>query len=101
VLIIGGTGYLYGGLIGAVLFKLMQDYVSRPHAAILAVLDRPAAGGDRAGRSGADRARGRHRSARWWRACDWRTPRRARLHRRRDHEAPVLETIRLEKQFGG
>ena len=28
VLIIGGTGYLYGGLIGAILFKLMQDYVS-------------------------------------------------------------------------
>ena len=25
VLIIGGAGYLYGGLIGAVLFKLMQD----------------------------------------------------------------------------
>ena len=25
ILIIGGTGYLYGGLIGAVLFKLMQD----------------------------------------------------------------------------
>src|SRR5215468_2182238 len=25
VLIIGGTGYLYGGLIGAVIFKLMQD----------------------------------------------------------------------------
>lgn len=28
VLIIGGTGYLYGGIIGAVLFKLMQDYLS-------------------------------------------------------------------------
>ena len=28
VLIIGGTGYLYGGLIGAVLFKLMQDYLA-------------------------------------------------------------------------
>src|SRR5262245_16579713 len=28
VLIIGGTGYLYGGLIGALLFKLMQDYIS-------------------------------------------------------------------------
>lgn len=28
VLIIGGTGYLYGGLIGAVVFKLMQDYLS-------------------------------------------------------------------------
>jgi branched-chain amino acid transport system permease protein len=28
VLIIGGTGYLYGGLIGAILFKLMQDVLS-------------------------------------------------------------------------
>ena len=25
VLILGGTGYLYGGMIGAVVFKLMQD----------------------------------------------------------------------------
>jgi branched-chain amino acid transport system permease protein len=28
VLIIGGAGYLYGGLIGAILFKLMQDHLS-------------------------------------------------------------------------
>jgi branched-chain amino acid transport system permease protein len=28
VLIIGGTGYLYGGLIGAVIFKLMQDQIA-------------------------------------------------------------------------
>jgi branched-chain amino acid transport system permease protein len=28
VLIIGGAGYLYGGLIGAVLFKLMQDWLA-------------------------------------------------------------------------
>jgi branched-chain amino acid transport system permease protein len=28
VLIIGGTGYLYGGLIGAVGFKLMQDWLA-------------------------------------------------------------------------
>src|SRR5215471_14419529 len=28
VLIIGGAGYLYGGLIGAIVFKLMQDYLS-------------------------------------------------------------------------
>jgi branched-chain amino acid transport system permease protein len=28
VLIIGGTGYLYGGLIGALAFKLMQDYLA-------------------------------------------------------------------------
>jgi branched-chain amino acid transport system permease protein len=28
VLIIGGTGYLYGGLLGAIVFKLMQDYLA-------------------------------------------------------------------------
>jgi branched-chain amino acid transport system permease protein len=28
VLIVGGTGYLYGGPIGAVLFKLMQDWLA-------------------------------------------------------------------------
>lgn len=28
VLIIGGTGYLYGGLIGAVIFKLLQEFFS-------------------------------------------------------------------------
>jgi len=28
VLIIGGTGYLYGGLIGAIIFKLMQDWIA-------------------------------------------------------------------------
>jgi branched-chain amino acid transport system permease protein len=29
VLIIGGTGYLYGGIIGAVVFKLIQDILSQ------------------------------------------------------------------------
>ena len=28
VLIIGGAGYLYGGMIGAIIFKVMQDYLS-------------------------------------------------------------------------
>jgi branched-chain amino acid transport system permease protein len=28
VLVIGGTGYLYGGLIGAVVFKLLQEFFS-------------------------------------------------------------------------
>jgi branched-chain amino acid transport system permease protein len=28
MVIIGGTGYLYGGMIGAVLFKLVQDYLA-------------------------------------------------------------------------
>jgi branched-chain amino acid transport system permease protein len=28
VLVIGGSGYLYGGLIGAVIFKILQDWIS-------------------------------------------------------------------------
>jgi branched-chain amino acid transport system permease protein len=28
VLLIGGPGYLYGGLIGAIVFKLMQDWLA-------------------------------------------------------------------------
>ncbi len=32
MLVIGGTGYLYGGLIGALLFKLMQDWLAEPDA---------------------------------------------------------------------
>jgi branched-chain amino acid transport system permease protein len=28
ILVIGGTGYLYGGLIGALVFKVMQDWLS-------------------------------------------------------------------------
>jgi branched-chain amino acid transport system permease protein len=28
ILIIGGTGYLYGGLIGALIYRLVQDYLS-------------------------------------------------------------------------
>ena len=62
VLIIGGTGYLYGGLIGAVIFKFMQDWIATPHAAILAVLDRPRARRDRA-----DRPRPHRRNG--WRRC--------------------------------
>ncbi len=50
VLIIGGAGYLYGGLIGAIIFKFMQDYSVGADAAVLAVLDRARSGGDRAGR---------------------------------------------------
>ena len=40
VLVIGGAGYLYGGLIGAVLFTLPAGLDLRPDAAILDVLDR-------------------------------------------------------------
>ena len=68
VLIIGGTGYLYGGLIGAHPVQADAGLHLGAHAAILAVLDRPAAGGHRAGRPRAGRHRGRRRSARWQRA---------------------------------
>ena len=44
VLIIGGTGYLYGGLIGAVIYQVHAGLAREPDAAILAVLDRPHAG---------------------------------------------------------
>ncbi len=54
VLVIGGTGYLYGGLIGAVIFKFLQEYLVDADAAILAVLDRSVSGGDRADRPRAD-----------------------------------------------
>lgn len=27
-LVIGGTGYLYGGIVGSIVFKLMQDYIA-------------------------------------------------------------------------
>jgi branched-chain amino acid transport system permease protein len=27
-LVLGGTGYLYGGLLGSIVFKLMQDYLA-------------------------------------------------------------------------
>jgi branched-chain amino acid transport system permease protein len=29
MLVIGGTGWLYGGVIGAIVFKLMQDFISQ------------------------------------------------------------------------
>ncbi len=28
ILVIGGTGYLYGGLVGAIVYKLVQDYIA-------------------------------------------------------------------------
>ena len=59
VLIIGGTGYLYGGLDRRRPLQADAGLARRPHAAILAVLDRPAAGRDRAGRPRAHRAAGR------------------------------------------
>ena len=49
MLVIGGTGWLYGGVAGAIVFKLMQDALSADHAAVLDVLARPVPGGAGAG----------------------------------------------------
>ena len=35
VLVIGGTGWLYGGIVGAIVFKLLQDVLSPIDAAVL------------------------------------------------------------------
>ena len=74
MLIIGGAGYLYGGLIGAAVFIVLRDVISRRDARILGVLDRSAllvvAG---ARRPRADRRQRRRRLDRLVRA-----PRRAR-----------------------
>ena len=100
VLVIGGTGYLYGGLIGAVIFKLLQELFSTltPQywqfwiglVLVMIVLI------------------GRERMQRW---ALW-LPRRDRRAVRPTRRAiaapegervmtPVLETIGLEKRFGG
>ena len=51
MLVIGGTGWLYGGVAGAIVFKLMQDCAVGHHAAVLDVLARPVPGGAGAGRA--------------------------------------------------
>ena len=44
MLVIGGVGWLYGGVAGAIVFKLLQDSLSAHHAAVLDVLARPVPG---------------------------------------------------------
>ena len=113
ILIIGGTGYLYGGLIGAVLFKLMQDYLANvtPQywqfwlglVLVVIVLRRPRRSSSRRWTAAAcGIVHGRHAG------------RRAPPHRR-SHRAPAVqqaaatrmatmlraETIGLAKRFGG
>ena len=58
VLIIGGTGYLYGGLIGAVIFKLMQDWIANLTPQYWQFWIGARAGADRAGRPRPHRRRG-------------------------------------------
>ena len=51
MLVIGGIGWLYGGVAGAIVFKLMQDALSADHAAVLDVLARAVPRGAGAGRA--------------------------------------------------
>ena len=100
VLVIGGTGYLYGGLIGAVVFRMLQEVVFVDHAAILAVLDRPRAGRDRAGRPPAAASLGVV-GAQSGHCADQRPQSRGRHSRKRRAMTFALETRALAKQFGG
>ena len=43
-LVIGGAGWLWGGLVGAIAFKVLHDLLSAVHAAVLDLLDRPVPG---------------------------------------------------------
>ena len=105
VLIIGGTGYLYGGLIGAVIFKLMQDWIANltPQywqfwiglVLVLIVL----VGRDRVGSwTGGVRALVCRHAApvHGGQRCGPGAPGQGALTM-----APVLETVGLEKHFGG
>ena len=105
VLIIGGTGYLYGGLIGAVIYKFLQDWISTltPQywqfwiGLVLVVI--VLVGRERIG--GAERGT-RAAVSRLWRATDWPAGRARQRRVRTDPEPmPILETIGLEKRFGG
>ena len=85
VLIIGGTGYLYGGLIGAVIFKLMQDWIADLTPQYWQFWIGLVLVADRAGRPRAHRRRGPAPCARSPRAsCAW-------LHRPRAAAAPPAE----------
>ena len=105
VLIIGGTGYLYGGLIGAVIFKLMQDWIANltPQywqfwiglVLVLIVL----VGRDRVGSwtGGVRDSRRAHAASVLRRQRSGPGP----AGRRALTMAAVLETVGLEKHFGG
>jgi hypothetical protein len=60
VLVIGGTGYLYGGIFGAIVFKLLHDLIAAVDAAVLELLARPVPGRPRPRRAAsASSGRGR------------------------------------------
>ena len=65
MLILGGTGRLYGGLIGAAVYMVARDQFSGTQSAILVFLDRPAA--DRGRHVPAERHS--RRAAHFWRGA--------------------------------
>ena len=103
ILIIGGTGYLYGGIIGALIYRLLQDYLSDLTARYwqfwigLLLVAIVLVGRDRIGGwivvvgCGCSRLAPPPRAAR---------PRRP-AKRTHDHGDAVLETRGLDKRFGG
>ena len=80
VVVIGGAGWLWGGVLGAIAFKLMHDLLSGVDAAVLDLLARPVPGRARDGRPGPPA-----------RAVDLGAP----------AVSVVLETRKLVKHFGG
>ena len=48
MLVLGGTGRLYGAFVGAALYMIAQDQLAEARPGVLGFLDRPAAGADRA-----------------------------------------------------
>ena len=109
VLIIGGTGYLYGGLIGAVIYKFLQDWIATltPQywqfwiglvlvAIVLIGRDRMDGWITRGARGA-----GAARSARAVALPRCARPRRAGPQPKAAPSMPILQTIGLEKRFGG
>ena len=100
VLVIGGTGYLVRWIDRRGAVQDAAGSVFDADAAILAVLDRSRAGGDRVGRSPAPASRGSV-------GAESGSPAIGRAEGRRRHSGErramtaALETMGLEKQFGG
>ena len=67
MLVLGGAGRLYGGLVGAAVFMIAQDYLSGINPGVLAVLARPPAGRRRAVRARRHPRRRSRRCATRWR----------------------------------
>ena len=104
ILIIGGTGYLYGGIFGALIYRLLQDYLSDLTARYwqfwigLLLVAIVLIGRERIGGWIAPVVRFASQLGR--RQHPQRRPR-SRDRRKAADMAPVLETRSLDKRFGG